>query len=166
MAVLLAVGNVAFRHFEPRTPWWRRLLKALAVLTMTAVISYYIGRTGILIAFGIAALPVIYIHAVWLPRHGVNGWNGRATGEVLRATGMGASGSLTASQTAPTVARGAGHRTVASSRFAIDPPSRAAFTNPLGWFGISAKCPVQLASAGSRANSSPIPVNLLPRITF
>jgi hypothetical protein len=74
--VLLAGGNLAFRHFEPLTPWWSRLLKALAVLTITAIISYYFGRTGVLIALGIAALPVIYVHAVWLPRHGVNGWTG------------------------------------------------------------------------------------------
>jgi hypothetical protein len=76
MAVLLAVGNATFRHFEQRTPLWRRLLKVFATLAMTAVISYYFGRTGVIIAFGIAVLPVIYIHAIWLPRHGVNGWTG------------------------------------------------------------------------------------------
>ena len=74
MAVLLLVGNVTFRHFEPQAPWWRRLLKACVVLAVTAIISYYFGRSGVLIAFAIAALPVIYIHAVWLPSHGVNGW--------------------------------------------------------------------------------------------
>ncbi|HEY2015743.1 MAG TPA: hypothetical protein VGH38_19705, partial [Bryobacteraceae bacterium] len=75
-AALPAVGNVTFRNFEPRKPWWRRLLKALAILTLTAVISHYFGRTGVVIAFGVAALPVIYVHAIWLPRHGVNGWTG------------------------------------------------------------------------------------------
>lgn len=76
MAVFLALGNVAFRHFEPRKPLWRRLLKIFATLAITAVISYYFGRTGVMIAFGIALLPVIYIHAIWLPLHGVNGWTG------------------------------------------------------------------------------------------
>ncbi len=76
MAAFLAAGNVVFRHFEQRTRVWRRVLKAFAALAMTAVISYYFGRTGVLIAFGIAALPVIYVHAIWLPRHGVNGWTG------------------------------------------------------------------------------------------
>src|SRR5882724_10220456 len=76
MAVLLAIGNVTFRHFEPRMPWLRRVVKSLAILTITAVISYYFGRTGVLIGIGIAAVPVIYIHAIWLPRHGVNGWTG------------------------------------------------------------------------------------------
>ena len=76
VATLLAVGNVAFRHFELQMPLWRRLLKVFAALAVTAVISHYFGRTGVIIAGGIAALPVIYIHAIWLPRRGVNGWTG------------------------------------------------------------------------------------------
>jgi hypothetical protein len=76
MAIFLAIGNVKFRHFEPRMPLWRRLLKSFVALAITAIISYYFGRTGVLIWFGIAALPLIYVHGYWLPRHGVNGWTG------------------------------------------------------------------------------------------
>lgn len=76
MAVFLAVGNVVFRHFDPHKTLRQRLLKIFATLAVTAVISYYFGRTGVMIAFGIALLPVIYIHAIWLPLHGVNGWTG------------------------------------------------------------------------------------------
>jgi hypothetical protein len=90
MAVLLAVGNVTFRHFEPRKPLWRRLLKVFAALAMTAVISYYFGRTGVIIAFGVAALPVVYIHAIWLPRHGVNGWTGEPREKYYALRGWGA----------------------------------------------------------------------------
>ena len=76
VAVLLAVGNVAFRRFDPRMPLWRRLLKIVIALAITAAISYYFGRTGVIIALVIAMLPVICIHGIWLPRHGVNGWTG------------------------------------------------------------------------------------------
>ena len=76
MAALMAVGNVVFWHFDPQQPLWRRLLKVLVGLAITAIISYYLGRTGVLIWFGIVALPVMYIHGIWLPRHGVNGWTG------------------------------------------------------------------------------------------
>src|SRR5215475_11317615 len=76
MALLLAVGNVAFRRFEQRIPLWRRLLKIVVLLGLTACISYWFGRTGVLIALGVALLPVLYIHAIYLPRHGVNGWTG------------------------------------------------------------------------------------------
>jgi hypothetical protein len=74
MAAFLTVGNVAFRHFEPMMPWWRRLLKSVVILAITAAISYYFGRKGVLIAFGLAAVALLYVHGIWLPRHGVNGW--------------------------------------------------------------------------------------------
>lgn len=76
VGLILLAGNLVFGHFEPYAPLWRRVLKAVVVLAITAVISHYFGRTGVLIAFGIAILPVVYIHAIWLPRNGVNGWTG------------------------------------------------------------------------------------------
>ena len=48
----------------------------LSVLVMTGFISHYFGTTGVIVAFSIALLPVIYIHAIWRPCHGVNGWTG------------------------------------------------------------------------------------------
>ncbi len=75
-ALLLLVGNIAFRHFEPLMPLWRRVLKTLLILAVTALVSHYFGRTGVLIAFGIALIPVIRIHGIVLPRNGINGLTG------------------------------------------------------------------------------------------
>jgi hypothetical protein len=75
-------------------PLWKRVLKVCALLTVTAIISYYFGRLGAIVAFAIAMLPVIYIQGAWRPRHGVNGWAGKTTGEVLRVAGMAISGAL------------------------------------------------------------------------
>jgi hypothetical protein len=91
VAVFLAIGNIAFRHFEPLMPWWRRALKTCAILGVTAAISYYFGRTGVVVGFAVAMLPVLYIHALCLPRHGVNGWTGEPPREVLRFARVGAS---------------------------------------------------------------------------
>jgi len=74
MAVFLAVGNMVFWRFDPNQPLWRRLLKVVLALAMTAVVSHYFAWTGVLLWFAILALPILYIHAIWLPRHGVNGW--------------------------------------------------------------------------------------------
>src|SRR5262245_57970517 len=76
VAALLVFGNIKFRHFDPRIPIGRRVLKVFAALLATGIISHYFGRTGVFVGLGIAMLPVIYIHAIWLPRHGVNGWTG------------------------------------------------------------------------------------------
>jgi len=73
VAVLLVTGNIVFWRFEPRKPLWRRALKAFVALLITVAISYYFGRIGVVIALGIAAIPLIYVHAIWLPRNGVNG---------------------------------------------------------------------------------------------
>jgi hypothetical protein len=76
VAAILTWGNIQFRRFEPDKPVWRRIGKACVILAIAAVISHYFGRAGVWIAVAIAALPVIYIHGIWLPRHGVNGWTG------------------------------------------------------------------------------------------
>ena len=76
VAAILAFGNIKLRHFDPRIPLRRRVLKVFAALAVTAIISHYLGRTGVLIGLGIVMLPVVYIHGIWLPRHGVNGWTG------------------------------------------------------------------------------------------
>jgi hypothetical protein len=46
VGVLLAIGNLIFRKFDPRMPLWRRLLKIFVALVITAAISYHFGRTG------------------------------------------------------------------------------------------------------------------------
>jgi len=76
VAAILVFGNIKFRHFDPRLPLRRRVMKVLAALAVTAAVSHYFGRAGVLIGLGIAMLPVIYVHGIWLPRHGVNGWTG------------------------------------------------------------------------------------------
>lgn len=72
-ALTLIAGNVMFRRFEPHMRWWQRVLKSLAILALTGAVSHFFGTRGVLILLVLALAPVIYIHAIWLPRHGVNG---------------------------------------------------------------------------------------------
>ena len=74
VALLLLIGNIAFYKFDPNLPLWRRILKTAIALSVTAIVSYYFGRIGVIIAVGIILIPLVYIHGIWLPRHGVNGW--------------------------------------------------------------------------------------------
>ena len=76
MAVFLIIGNVLFRHFDPMLTLPRRIAKVALILAVTATVSYFFGRTGVIVAFTIALLPIVYIHGIWLPKHGVNGWTG------------------------------------------------------------------------------------------
>lgn len=85
---IFAVGGVLFGRFEEHKPRARRLLKIALVLVITVALSATMGRVW---AYGVLALPLIaaaYVHIVWLPRHGINGWTGEPREkylELLRA---------------------------------------------------------------------------------
>jgi len=74
MALLLAVGNIVFWRFDPRQALWRRILKVIVALAVTAIVSRHLGIIGVIAWFAIVILPIVCIHAIWLPRRGVNGW--------------------------------------------------------------------------------------------
>lgn len=73
---LYVVGNILFSHFEVETPKLKRLLK-LAIFSAIMVLIYVtLGRPWSLVWLVLPIAAVIYIHAVWLPRHGINGLTG------------------------------------------------------------------------------------------
>lgn len=76
MSTIFAIGNILFGHFEERTPKWRRLAKMALITAVAVAISAYLGRTWFWTFLAAMALPVIIIHAWWLPSRGVNGWTG------------------------------------------------------------------------------------------
>jgi hypothetical protein len=89
MAPLLAAGNILFCRFDPRQPLWRRILKIVVTLAVTAAVPRYFGTVGVIVWFAIVILPVVFIHAAWLPGHGVNGWTaGPATTTTPSAAGV------------------------------------------------------------------------------
>ena len=77
VAVVMSIfgcGSILFGHFEQHRPKWKRLLKVVIVLTVIVTLANTLGRVW---AYGLLSLPLIaavYVHLVWLPRHGINGW--------------------------------------------------------------------------------------------
>ena len=76
VSILLLVGHIFLGHFEERSPKWRKFLKYLITLAIVISISMFFGRTTAFIVLGIFLIPVVYIHAVLLPKKGINGWTG------------------------------------------------------------------------------------------
>jgi hypothetical protein len=76
VSTITAVGSIFFGHFEERTPKWRKVLKLLSFIIGTTVISAAAGRIWAFTFIGISLLIVVYVHAIWLPRKGINGWTG------------------------------------------------------------------------------------------
>lgn len=74
VGLIFSLGHILMGHFEERTSRWRKLLKFVVTLIIVITLSVFFGRT---VAFGLLILmflPVIYIHGIWLPRRGINGW--------------------------------------------------------------------------------------------
>lgn len=76
VSFLTAVGSIYMGHFEEQTPKWRRLLKLLMFILIVCLLSYFAGRGYALGFLGIMLLAVLYIHIIWLPSKGINGWTG------------------------------------------------------------------------------------------
>jgi fatty acid desaturase len=75
-SLALVVGNILFGHFEAHRPKYRRLVKAALTITITVTLAQTVGRFW---AYGWMVpllVMVVWIHAVWLPRNGINGLTG------------------------------------------------------------------------------------------
>jgi hypothetical protein len=71
-----AVGTIMFGHFEEHKPKPRRLLKVAMVNCVLVLLSWFGLRWVEFALIGVMGLVVVYVHAIWLPKHGVNGWTG------------------------------------------------------------------------------------------
>lgn len=73
---IFAFGNVLFGHFEEHKPKGRRVLKVALFALVTVVLSLYGLRWVAFTLIGLLVLAGVYVHGIWLPRHGVNGLTG------------------------------------------------------------------------------------------
>lgn len=72
--IIFALGNIWMGHFEVHTPRWRRTLKVVIFTGIILVISATVGRVWSFALLGVLTLAVLYVHAIWLPSKGINGW--------------------------------------------------------------------------------------------
>jgi hypothetical protein len=76
ISFFLLLGHIFFGHFEERSPKLRKLLKAIGAIILMVLLSIYFGRSVAFAVMGLWIIPLIYIHGVWLPKKGINGWTG------------------------------------------------------------------------------------------
>lgn len=87
VAVVMAIfafGNILFGRFEEHKPRGRRVLKVIIVLAVVVGLAATAGRVW---AYGVMAIPLlgaVWVHLVWLPRHGINGWTAEPRDKYLR----------------------------------------------------------------------------------
>jgi len=82
VSIIYALGNILMGHFEERTPKFRRVGKYLLTLLIVCCISYFFGRIASMALLGCFIIPVLYVHAYYLPKKkGINGWTGEPKGK-------------------------------------------------------------------------------------
>lgn len=72
----IALGHILLGHFEERTTWTRKLAKFVGALILVIGLSTFFGQKVALIVYGLLYIPVLWIHLVYLPKNGINGWTG------------------------------------------------------------------------------------------
>ena len=76
MTTFLAAGNILFGHFQEHKAKRRRLLKVALFAGVTAGCSSFGLRWVGWTLIGAAIVGAGYLHLLWLPSHGINGWTG------------------------------------------------------------------------------------------
>jgi len=71
---IFALGNMQFGRFEQHKPLARRVLKVVIVLAVTLTVANTVGRAWAYALLAIPLIAAVYVHVVWLPKHGINGW--------------------------------------------------------------------------------------------
>jgi hypothetical protein len=73
---ILLLWHIFFGHFEERSSKLRKLGKAIMTYAIVISLSLLFGRTIAFITLGLWIIPVLYIHAIRLPKKWINGWTG------------------------------------------------------------------------------------------
>ena len=84
---LLALGSILFGHFENWKPKWRRVLKVAMWSVIFFALLQFGGRPWAWGVIGALLLVVVYLHAVWLPSKGINGWTAEPRDKYLELVG-------------------------------------------------------------------------------
>ena len=76
VTIFILLGHIFLGHFEERSPKWRKVAKWLATVIIIVSLSVFFGRTIAFVIFGLALIPIVYVHGILLPKKGINGWTG------------------------------------------------------------------------------------------
>jgi hypothetical protein len=87
VSIMYLLGHIFLGHFEERSPKWRKLLKYVLTVIIILAISVLAGRTYAFIVIGVSLIPVFYVHAIMLPKKGINGWTGEPKGKYYEFRG-------------------------------------------------------------------------------
>ena len=85
---IFAVGNILLGHFEEHKPKWLRLLKVGVFIGVALGFSALQMRWLTYLVIALFTMGAAYIHLVWLPGRGIDGWTGQPRQKYLQLLGV------------------------------------------------------------------------------
>lgn len=76
VTIFFLLGHIFLGHFEERGPKLKKLVKYIITMIVILSLSIFFGRAIAFIVLAVSIIPVLYIHMVYLPKKGINGWTG------------------------------------------------------------------------------------------
>jgi hypothetical protein len=74
VCAFFALGNICFGRFSEYQPRLLRVAKLVVTLAIVLGLSAFGYRMIGYALLGAGLIGLAYVHAYWLPKHGVNGW--------------------------------------------------------------------------------------------
>ncbi|MCC6297800.1 MAG: hypothetical protein IT314_00765 [Anaerolineales bacterium] len=88
--IVLTIASLAyfvvFKKFEEHVPLRRRITKLFIVVGVLAVIGILFGRFAFWGIIGLMTIGQVFLHGVYFPKHGVNGWTAEPYDKYLELT--------------------------------------------------------------------------------
>lgn len=88
--IVLTIASLAyfvvFNKFEKHVPMKRRIVKLVTVVGVLSLIGIVFSRYAFWGMIGLMTIGQIYVHGVYFPKHGVNGWTAEPYDKYLELT--------------------------------------------------------------------------------
>ena len=92
VALLFALGNILFGHFEAHRSPWVRVAKLVVGLPALVAIAATAGREWFYAVGAAWLVAIAVIHGWWLPKQGVDGWTAAPKERYFALRGLGPDG--------------------------------------------------------------------------
>ncbi len=88
--IVLTIASLAyfvvFNKFEKHVPMKRRIVKLVTVVGVLSIIGILFSRYAFWGMIALMTIGQVYVHGVYFPKHGVNGWTAEPYDKYLELT--------------------------------------------------------------------------------
>lgn len=88
--IVLTIASLAyfvvFNKFEKHVPIIRRIVKLVTVVGVLSIIGILFSRYAFWGMIALMTIGQVYVHGVYFPKHGVNGWTAEPYDKYLELT--------------------------------------------------------------------------------